>query len=191
MPLPRPMHWLRPWNSPFRSSRNYPTIRSSPEKSCRTSLPAPAKLKPCEFDAQEMAKLPALRILRRPPTCDSWPLAWTAWPAATPRVLSFSTRQSPRSGCGSLRSTTTSALVTRLRSSSTTHPTLQIVTVHPSHQGRGVGRALVNSVAEWARQLSADRLTITTATSRGTGRSMSGSGSRCSMNPSCRRAFGR
>ncbi|HTO01671.1 MAG TPA: GNAT family N-acetyltransferase [Microthrixaceae bacterium] len=41
-------------------------------------------------------------------------------------------------------------------------PHLQVVAVHPSHQGRGIGRALVNEVAEWARRRAADRLTITT-----------------------------
>lgn len=41
-------------------------------------------------------------------------------------------------------------------------PHLQVVSVHPSHQGRGVGRALVNDVADWAAQNAAERLTLTT-----------------------------
>ncbi|MGB3412970.1 MAG: GNAT family N-acetyltransferase [Microthrixaceae bacterium] len=41
-------------------------------------------------------------------------------------------------------------------------PHLQIVAVHPSHQGRGVGRALVNAVADWAAGNAAAHLTLTT-----------------------------
>ncbi len=41
-------------------------------------------------------------------------------------------------------------------------PHLHAVSVHPSHQGRGVGRALINAVAGWAASNESERLTLTT-----------------------------
>ncbi|MHB1139745.1 MAG: GNAT family N-acetyltransferase [Microthrixaceae bacterium] len=41
-------------------------------------------------------------------------------------------------------------------------PHLEQVSVSPAHQRRGVGRALVNEGAEWARHLGADSITLTT-----------------------------
>jgi len=41
-------------------------------------------------------------------------------------------------------------------------PHLVQVSVRPTHQRRGVGRALVNAGADWARHLGADSITLTT-----------------------------
>ncbi len=41
-------------------------------------------------------------------------------------------------------------------------PHLEQVSVSPAHQRRGVGRALVNEGADWARRLGADSITLTT-----------------------------